>query len=100
MEDILDEAKRLTSSDRQNAYGPPNQDFARTAGMWSAFLQHPVTPQDVACMMIMLKCSRQTHQQKRDNWVDMAGYARCGQICDEADTLGDEADMLERVVQW
>ena len=83
-EDILVEALRLTSGDRQATYGPPDQDFRRTAAMWTALFGHPFEPKDVALAMILLKASRQIHQRKRDNWVDMAGYARCGSICDEA----------------
>ena len=39
----------------------------------------PISPADVAAMMIMLKISRarQTPTHK-DSWVDMAGYAACG----------------------
>lgn len=82
-EDILIEALRLTSGDRQATYGPPDQDFRRTAAMWTALFGHAFEPKDVALAMILLKASRQIHQRKRDNWVDMAGYARCGSICDE-----------------
>jgi hypothetical protein len=82
-EDILEEAMRLTSGDRQAQYGPPTQDFSRTAAMWTALFGHQFEPKDVALAMILLKASRQVHQKKRDNWVDIAGYARCGSICDE-----------------
>jgi hypothetical protein len=86
-EDILDKAARITRGDRQASYGPPDQDFSRTAGMWSALflskLKDGVTfePRDVALAMILLKTSRETHQRKRDNWVDIAGYASCGSRC-------------------
>ena len=86
-EDILDTAARITRGDRNASYGPPDQDFQRTAGMWSALfgakLQNGVTfePRDVAMAMILLKCSRESHQRKLDNWVDIAGYARCGSKC-------------------
>ena len=86
-EDILDTAARITRGDRNASYGPPDQDFRRTAGMWSALfgakLQDGVTfePRDVAMAMILLKCSRESHQRKLDNWVDIAGYARCGSTC-------------------
>ena len=86
-EDILDTAARITRGDRNASYGPPDQDFRRTAGMWSALfqakLQDGVTfePRDVAMAMILLKCSRESHQRKLDNWVDIAGYARCGSKC-------------------
>lgn len=86
-EDILDTAARITRGDRNASYGPPDQDFRRTAGMWSALfaakLQDGETfePRDVALAMILLKCSRESHQRKPDNWVDIAGYARCGSKC-------------------
>ena len=81
-EDILDEAKRITGKDRNAQYGDPNQDFKRTAGMWSSYLETEIQPQDVAWMMVMLKASRNRHQKKRDNYVDAAGYVRCGARCE------------------
>jgi hypothetical protein len=81
-EDVLEEALRLTRGDRQASYGPPTQDFARTAAMWSALKGVTFEPREVAMFMILLKMSREMHQRKRDNWVDTAGYARCGSLCD------------------
>jgi len=83
-EDVLEEALRLTRGDRQNQYGPPDQDFRRTADMWTALKGVKFEPKDVAMFTICMKLSRETHQKKRDNWVDIAGYARCGHICAEA----------------
>ena len=83
-EDILHEAYRLTAGDRNNQYGPPDQDFARTAKMWSAILGCDVRTQDVALCMIALKISRATWMAKRDTAVDMAGYARCYWLCVES----------------
>lgn len=92
-EDVLEEALRLTSGDRQNQYGPPDQDFTRTAALWSALFGHklnaPFEARDVAMAMICLKLSRETHQRKRDNAVDGAGYFRCLHICNEAKTHED-----------
>lgn len=86
-EDILEEALRITSGDRQASYGPPDQDFARTANLWNSLFAHKLsgsfTPSDVAMAMICLKLSRETHQCKRDNRVDIAGYARCLDICQQ-----------------
>lgn len=89
-EDVLEEALRITGGDRMNSYGPPDQDFQRTAGMWTSLFNDKLkggasfSTEDVALAMILLKCSRQTHQGKRDNYVDIAGYARCGQLCADA----------------
>ena len=83
-EDILDEAKRLTSGDRNNSYGPPAQDFTRTARIWTAILGVDVDAKQVALCMIGLKISRAAWSDKRDHYVDMAGYARCGWQCCES----------------
>lgn len=85
---ILDEAKQLVTGDRNDDYGPPSDDMARTAKLWSAYLEHPIKPSDVPAMMILLKMSRQRHRPKRDNWVDAAGYAHCGQLCDTVAAKG------------
>jgi hypothetical protein len=86
-DDVLAEAFKITRGDRQATYGPPDQDFRRTAGMWTALFGHMLKegeafePRHVAMAMIQIKCSREIHQRKRDNWVDMAGYASCGSRC-------------------
>jgi hypothetical protein len=81
-EDVLEEALRITSGERQNSYGPPEKDFTRTAAMWSAILDAEVKAKDVALCMIALKISRAKWSSKRDNWVDIGGYARCGHRCE------------------
>lgn len=81
-ESILDEAKRLTATERHGDYGHPADDFARTAAMWSGILAAKLRPDaqisasDVPLCMIAVKLARQSHRHKRDNLVDIAGYAR------------------------
>lgn len=72
---ILEEAQKLVYGDRQASYGHPLDDFTRTAAMWSAILGHPVTAQQVGLCMCAVKISRQVNAPKRDNLVDLAGYA-------------------------
>jgi len=74
-ESILEEAQRLVHGDRGKDYGHPLDDFSRTALMWSAILGFEVTAQQVGLCMVALKISRHCHKPKRDNLVDMAGYA-------------------------
>lgn len=74
---------RVTSGDRQAQYGPPDQDFRRIAAMWGALKGVPFSAREVAMFMVCVKLSRETHQKKRDNWVDIAGYAKCGSLCGE-----------------
>ncbi len=84
-ENILKEADRIVGGDRAAAYGHPREDFARTAQIWSAVLGFPVPVEKVALCMIGVKMSRQCNAAKRDNWVDMAGYAQTGYMVDQKD---------------
>lgn len=85
-EGILDEARRLTTGSRHNDYGHPRDDFARTALMWTGVLAEKlrpgcaVTAMDVPLCMIAVKLARQAHRHKRDNLVDIAGYARTAAV--------------------
>lgn len=60
---------------RRRAYGHPKQDFSRSAKIWSAILGVSVTPQQVALCMIGVKLSRECYRHRRDNCMDIAGYA-------------------------
>lgn len=86
-EGVLEEAIRITGGDRQASYGPPDQDFRRTAEMITALFRHKfkddeqLETYDVAQFMILLKLSRLQHSKKRDNVVDIGGYARCMDTC-------------------
>lgn len=86
-ENILTEADRLTSKDRQQAYGHPLDDYNCTAAIWTAMLKHAgLIPKDIfyqisaelaQAMMIALKLVRLSQNlEHRDSLVDIAGYAR------------------------
>ncbi len=74
-ESILFEAHNLVHGVRGEDYGHPYHDFSRTAKIWSAILGVDVTPEQVALCMIGVKMSRECNRPKRDNRVDIAGYA-------------------------
>lgn len=83
---VLQEADWITSVDRQKDYGHPRDDFGRTAQIWSAILGIPITAEQVGLCMIGVKLARQVHRPKRDNLIDVAGYARTLEMLAEVKT--------------
>lgn len=86
-EEILAEAARITRGDRNASYGPPTENFDNISEMWTTILGHKlkpgcrVTAREVADMNIAQKLCRNIASPKRDNYTDIAGYAKCGEAC-------------------
>ncbi len=86
---ILAEAEQLVYGPRQEQYGAPWIDFSRTGRMWGAILEEwrmsdreAIDAHLVALCMAALKISRIVQTpEKRDSWVDLAGYAGAGHRC-------------------
>jgi hypothetical protein len=87
VENILQVALRLTSQDRRQAYGPPSEEFEHAAAMWSALLRkklkEPITAEEYALCMVLVKVVRQSYKGGRDNLIDIAGYARTIEMLSE-----------------
>ena len=90
-EEILAEASRIISRDRNLSHGDAYKNHADIAEYWNIFLDDKlkpmanITPSDVALMMILLKISRNNKGKKFniDNFGDIAGYAAiAGEIDD------------------
>lgn len=100
---LLQEAFNITSHDRNNAYGNPEDNFQHIADRWNLYLRArfpalsvvdsedvELTSQDVAHMMIDMKLARlSTNPGHRDSLVDIAGYAACGEDCRVANLDGE-----------
>jgi len=84
----LEEAAEVTKQERQHQYGSPLINFLRIAVRWTMWLQDVlepgsyISPVDVAWMMIDLKVARENHSSRRDNGVDLIGYASCHDVMD------------------
>ena len=78
--EALREAARLISSERNEQYGPPSENFDRIARLWSVVLGINVSMEDVAMCMVALKMARYASKSgyQPDTWIDIAGYAGCG----------------------
>jgi hypothetical protein len=82
---ILDTAAAAVLSDRNKAYGNPEDNFGNIADVWNWWIRTRInqtgdlfgfTPSDVAYMMILMKMARlKTNPTHADSVVDVAGYA-------------------------
>lgn len=78
---------------RNNAYGPPTQDFSRSAAILNTLGfrvmdagggLREIQPHHIALVQIAVKMSRLTWDPANiDSWMDIAGYAACGHECEE-----------------
>jgi hypothetical protein len=90
------EAARIVTSDRNEQYGEPEDNFAAIAELWSVYLNRrfcagsaPVElwAGDVAVMMTLFKIARETTaaEGKEDSVIDAIGYLACyGEITSAA----------------
>lgn len=78
---IATEAQGMVYGDRQDDYGHPREDWTRAAIIGTGLLQHKLAEgayleaEDIARLQIGVKLARDVHSAKRDNRVDIVGYA-------------------------
>jgi hypothetical protein len=81
---ILDEAKALTYTDRQDDYGTPAVNFNRISGLLSAYLECEITPEQSAMICTLIKVARSMETYKVDNYIDGAAYfAIAGELAND-----------------
>lgn len=81
---ILEEALEVVR-DRQGSYGHPRDHWAKTIGMINLHFGTDFDPKDWGTMMIFDKLARESNKSKRDNMVDVAGYANARQMVIDAE---------------
>lgn len=85
--ELLKEALGIVEK-RGLAYGKPENNFKRIAGLWELYVNQreshtnvfiSITETDVAAMMVLMKVARLMEKPDHlDSWLDIAGYAACG----------------------
>jgi len=75
MTNILEEAIEQVYKNKEKLYGHPSVNLQREAAFWSVILGIVVTPKQVALCKLTSNVARELNAHKRDNLVDMAGYA-------------------------
>jgi len=65
-----------TIQDRGRIYGHPYYNHKRIAGLWSAYLDMPITPHQAALCMALVKVSRLTESPDHyDSVKDLVAYS-------------------------
>lgn len=73
--EILNTAASLVGGDRNTTHGSARENFDSAAALWSAYLDMPVTAEQVAICMALLKISRTKCGSKdADHYIDLCGY--------------------------
>ena len=79
---ILEQTKKLVSTDREDKHGDKVQNHENIARLWSSYIQNKtklnilIMPEDVANLMTLLKIARsQGGKFNIDDYVDMCGYS-------------------------
>jgi hypothetical protein len=73
--DILREAATIVEGARNQDHGDKRRSFVMIAALWSAYLEHPVSPADVAWMKAQMKSARaKCGTPLRDHAIDGSGY--------------------------
>ena len=99
---LLKRAIEITTKDRNESYGDPEDNFANIAAYWSRYLSDSakleiiISPQDVAHLMILMKIARlSTNPNNYDSLLDIAGYAACGVDCM---VMGEQKEFENRAM--
>ena len=72
---ILSEAEDIVNGSRQSDYGDANESFSRIATIASVMTGKDLLPEDCCAVMMAVKLVRESFNHKRDNLVDLCGYA-------------------------
>lgn len=75
MKSILQEAEEIVNGERQQAYGDPVKSFKDIAEIFNLISGDLIEAKDVILILIVVKLVRESYQHKRDNLVDICGYA-------------------------
>lgn len=100
---ILLEADKIITGDREATYGKFDKNLQAIADMWNTYLVAAadadgnivLSARDVCMMMVLLKVAREANKHKEDNLVDICGYtALAHKIAKKEAREGEEEHVL------
>lgn len=77
--ELLEGAQAAISGERHQDYGEARNNFADIAKLWERVLGVPVSPEQYALCMVLVKVGRLSNSPgHEDSWMDICGYAALG----------------------
>ena len=72
---ILSEGEEIVNGSRHSDYGDAKESFSRIATIASVMTGKELAPEDCCAVLMAVKLVRESFAHKRDNLVDLCGYA-------------------------
>lgn len=72
---ILSEAEEIVNGSRHSDYGDARESFSSVATIASVMTGKELAPEDCCAVLMAVKLVRESFKHKRDNLVDLCGYA-------------------------
>ena len=93
--EILEKTKKLVSESRHDKHGDKVINHENISRLWTSYLQNKfklnlvILPEDVACLMTLLKLARtQAGKFNLDDYIDACGYAAiAGEIANKRQSV-------------
>lgn len=83
---ILEEASEIRSGSRNSDYGDATENFKRIAQMASLITGKEIEAKTCVAVLMSVKLCREAYRHKRDNLIDLCGYADILQQINEKET--------------
>ena len=87
---IPDGAKAIVGGSRQSDYGDPVESFNRIAKTASMIAGNELSSKECCAVLMAVKIVRESFNHKRDNLVDLCGYAHIMNEINESEKKGEQ----------
>ena len=87
---ILSEAEEIVNGSRHSDYGDARESFSRVATIASVMTGKELAPEDCCAVLMAVKLVRESFAHKRDNLIDLCGYAYIMNEIKESNKKGEQ----------
>ena len=93
--DLLNETIKVITGPRAKDYGDKYINHVNISELWSSYLDHEISPHDVAICMALVKIARLKNRRTKDCYIDIAGYAAIAAEIESKKSKKDDSFLTE-----